>query len=77
MTEVSRAIMLELLATDPELSSELARFRQGRERSDFAITAKKIGVLALRQAQGRIEAEQVRREGDRMIENLRQLIDDN
>ena len=48
MTEESRAIMLELLATDPELSSELARFRQGRERSDFAITVKKIGVLALR-----------------------------
>ena len=43
MTEESRAIMLELLATDPELTSELARFRQGRERSDFAITAKKIG----------------------------------
>ena len=47
MTEESRAIMLELLATDPELSSELARFWQGRERSDFAITAMKIGVLAL------------------------------
>ena len=30
--------------------------------------------MALRQAQGRIDAEQVRREGDRFIENLGQAL---
>ena len=33
--------------SDPELSSELAQHREGRERSDFAITAMKIDVMAL------------------------------
>ena len=63
-------ITLELVITDRELCEALAEHPEGSQRTDFAITAMKIGVLALRQAQGRIDAEQIRAAGERLIENF-------
>ena len=60
-------ITLNLTITDPELSIALAEHPQGDARNEFAVNAMKIGVLALRQAQGQIDIERVRREGDRLI----------
>lgn len=60
--------------TDPELCTELERHPGGRARHDYAAGALRIGVLALRQAQGRIDAERVRAEGDRLLENLGQAL---
>jgi len=42
----------------------------GRRRDELALGALKIGVLALRQAQGRVDAEAVRTEGERLIASL-------
>ena len=66
----SNEITLELVITDRELCEALAEHPEGSQRTDFAITAMKIGVLALRQAQGRIDAEQIRAAGERLIEDF-------
>ena len=63
-------IALQLVITDRELCEALAEHPEGTQRTDFAITAMKIGVLALRQAQGRIDAEQIRAAGERLIEDF-------
>jgi hypothetical protein len=64
------AIRLELLIRDPDLIGELEAFPEGRRRDEFALGALKIGVLAISQAQGRIDAEIVRNEGDHLIASL-------
>lgn len=74
MTNGNATMNLDITISDTDLCAELAQYPSGAEREEFAVTAMKIGVMALRQAQGRIDAEQVRREGDRFIENLGQAL---
>lgn len=66
---------LTLVVEDPDLIQELEDHEVGWERCNFAISALRIGILALRQAQGRVNAEHVRVEGDRIIENLAGALD--
>ena len=66
----SAEITLKLTISDPDLCAALDEYQDESERRDFAITAMKIGVLALRQAQGRIDGEQIRAEGERLIKDL-------
>ena len=61
---------LILPISDPELRETLAEYADEGERRDFAMSALKIGAIALRQARGRIDAERVRQEGERIIENV-------
>jgi hypothetical protein len=39
----------------------------GRERDDFALDALRLGVLAIRQARGQIDAHAIRKEGERLV----------
>ena len=57
------AMELNLRIYDSDLHEELAGYEEGEERENFAISALKIGAIALRQAQGRIDADMVRQEG--------------
>src|SRR5882672_10775702 len=68
--KLSDAVRLDVWVRDPELVGALEAVPEGRRREDFALGALKIGVLALRQAQGRIDSDAVRMEGDRLIANL-------
>ena len=67
---------LNLQVSDPELVEALAEREDGSERHDFAVSALKIGAIALRQAQGRIDAERIRQEGDRFIENMKRDLEE-
>ncbi len=64
------AIELSLRVQDPELVAVLAAYAEGRARSEFAMTALRIGILALKQAQGRLDADVVRAESERLITEL-------
>ena len=64
----SASVELILQINDSDLCSELAAYPEGQEREEFAISAMRIGVIALRQAQGRIDADRVRQEGERFVE---------
>ena len=64
------SVELNLLIDDGDLCGELEAYPEGQEREEFAISAMKIGVIALRQAQGRIDVDRVRQEGERFVHNL-------
>ncbi len=63
-------LRLDLLIEDPETIAALVAYPEGRDRTRFVRTALRIGVLALNQAQGRIDSESVRNEGDRLVHEI-------
>lgn len=63
-------IRIELEITDPESAAALISYPQGRQRDEFARQALRIGILSLRQAQGAIDGEKIRNEGDRLLGEL-------
>ena len=74
--EAPRLVHLELLVTDPDSIAEL--LLQGEsEREDYALCALRIGLLSLRHARGQIDADAVKREGDRLLSDLRQVLEAN
>ena len=64
------SIPLTLVVSDRETITELLQRVEGRERDEYALTALRIGVLALKHAHGQIDADTVRREGERLLADL-------
>lgn len=56
--------------TDPEVVAELTAQPEGGPREEFARRALRIGVLAIRQAEGEVDASVVRSESDRLLAQL-------
>ena len=63
------AIELQLHISDPDLLAELSK-RDEPERSEFAMSAMKIGVIAFRQAQGQVDAHQIQDAGESVIRDM-------
>src|SRR5947209_4422807 len=63
-------IPLDLIVEDRDTITELCRHLEGEERDQFALSALRIGVLALRQARGQVDGEQIRREADHLLVSL-------
>jgi hypothetical protein len=59
-----------LAISDPEVLLAASEFPEGRARTDFFLTAIKIGVLSLRAARGVVDGEAIRKEGDQLMERL-------
>jgi hypothetical protein len=66
----SKLVHVDLWVRDPDLVDALCMHESGRPRDDYAKSALRIGIVALQQAQGRIDAETVRNEGTRLLEAL-------
>jgi hypothetical protein len=64
------AVHIALWLRDRDVVTAINAHPEGRRRTDYIRTAIRIGVLALQQAQGRIDTESVRNEGDRLIAAL-------
>ena len=65
---------LQLTVVDRDTIDDLLAYAAGDERDQFALNALRIGVLALRQARGRVDADLIQRETQRMLSGLeRQL----
>lgn len=60
-------LVLTIQVEDREMIADLEAFAEGRERATFALHALRIGLLALRQARGRIDADAVKAEGERLL----------
>jgi hypothetical protein len=63
----TRALRISLVVSDPEVLNELERRDEGAPREAFAAHALRLGVLALRQASGSLDADVIRREGDQLL----------
>src|SRR5579859_1607011 len=74
--ENAAPIRLELLITDPEVAHELGQRVEGREREEYARQALRLGVLALRQASGALDAQTMQREAERLLGSVRELLVD-
>ena len=64
------SLRLQLTIEDRDTIDDLLAFPSGGERESFALNALRIGVLALRQARGRIDADLIQRETQRMLTGL-------
>ena len=65
---------LDMTIDDTQIVPELLAHAPGPERERYALTAIKIGVLALKQAQGRLDADVIRGEGDRLLATLEERL---
>ncbi|HBN78564.1 MAG TPA: hypothetical protein DD473_22690, partial [Planctomycetaceae bacterium] len=63
-------MLLELMVNDAEVISELKQFEEGEPRDQFVLRALKVGVLALKQARGELDAETIRHEGKQLMTTL-------
>jgi Restriction endonuclease len=72
--ENAPAIRLDLCITDPEVAHELGQHEEGPARDGFASQALRIGVLALRQASGALDAQSIQREGERLLGAVRDTL---
>ena len=66
----TQTLRLDLEITDPDLTRALGAYPEGRARREFALTALRIGVLALRQARGQLDSATIRQEGERLMADL-------
>lgn len=70
-----RFLDLELHVSEPDVVTELCEHPDGRARHEYATGALRIGVLALRQAAGRIDATSIRHEGELIVEGVREALE--
>lgn len=70
----AQSLLLSLVVTDNETVAELLERADGRERDEYALTALRIGVLSLKHARGQIDADAVRREGERLLTDLQSAL---
>ena len=68
------ALSLELTVVDRDTLDELLAHAPGADREAFALAALRIGVLALRQARGRIDTDLIQRETSRMLSDLQRQL---
>lgn len=68
--EQQSGFRLDLMIEDSESIAAIVAYPEGRDRNRFVRTALRIGILALNQAQGRIDSESVRNEGDRLVREI-------
>jgi hypothetical protein len=68
------SIFLELKVRDPETIAALSAYPEGPARDDFAASALRIGVLALRQARGQLDANLIQHECERMLASLQRQL---
>jgi len=61
---------ITLCVSDPEVIHELERRGDGDARDGFAAQALRLGVLALRQANGSLDADTIRREGQHLLAQM-------
>jgi hypothetical protein len=69
-TELPPQLPLEITVDDRETIAALCQFAEGEDRERFALQALRIGVLAMRQARGEIDGEQIRRESAVLLKTL-------
>src|ERR1700751_5513061 len=69
----SATLDLQLKVSDPDVIAELEKHKEGWDREDYALTALRLGSLALRQARGDLDAIAVRETGQKVLHDLESL----
>jgi hypothetical protein len=69
-TGTIEATVVTFAVSDPEVLVALSEYPDGPARTNFLVTALKVGVLSLKAARGTLDSDTLRREGDRLMEGL-------
>lgn len=69
-SESPAALVVSLVLSDPDVVAAVCEHAEGPSRTDFLLTALKVGVLSLRAARGTLDGDTLRREGDRLMDEL-------
>ena len=69
-SETADRLQLSLTIVDRDTLDELLAYADPEEREAFALNALRIGVLALRQARGRVDADLIQRETQRILAGM-------
>src|ERR1019366_4643714 len=72
----NRALKITLTVSDPEVIHELEKRDDGASREAFATQALRLGILALRQASGSLDADVIRREGAQLLSSVGAVLQD-
>lgn len=72
--EVS-SVHIALDVTDAESVREICNKKEGRQRTEYALNALTVGLLSLRHARGQVDADAIRREGERIIGEMDKSLD--
>jgi len=67
-------LRLTIEVSDPEVVAELRRHADGADRDRYALSALRVGVLALRSASGQVDAASVREAGTALVTEVRELL---
>ena len=68
------SVDLYLSVQDPEVYSELVK-RKEPERREFALAALRVGVMAIRQAQGQVDAGEIKDAGEKVIRHMSEALE--
>jgi hypothetical protein len=71
---LNATVLLELEVSDPEVVAELQKHSEGDPRQAYALGALRLGVMALRQAAGALDATAIREAGQNLISSLAELL---
>ena len=70
VSEPPTVLYLPLQVTDTDSIAELLLHTEGRGRDEYALSALRIGLLSLKHARGQVDADAVRREGEKLLAEL-------
>jgi hypothetical protein len=65
---------LELKVSDREVRDALLAIENEAEREDYALTALRLGIMALQRARGEIDAGKLKQQGERIMSDLEKLL---
>jgi len=68
------SLTLTLAVSDPDVVAELVKHPEGPAREQYALTALRLGVLALRQARGELDAAAIREAGQQILHELERAL---
>ncbi|MEJ8837763.1 hypothetical protein [Ramlibacter sp. AN1133] len=66
----SEPAIVTFAVSDPEVLLAMGEYPEGQQRTNFLVTALKIGVLSLKAAKGTLDSDTVRREGEHLMTQL-------
>jgi hypothetical protein len=69
-SDTIRPTIVSFLVSDPDVLIALSEYPEGAARTNFLVTALKVGVLSVKAARGSLDSDTLRREGDRLMEEL-------
>lgn len=68
--DIIEPTIITFAVSDPEVLIAISEYPDGTARTNFIVTALKVGVLSLKAARGTLDSETLRREGNRVMEEL-------